>query len=99
MTPRTTSHARSIATLLFAVLLAAAAAPARADVSADDAKVGIVDCTPARLTEHNPGLADKPDRLICFEGYVSNFNVTPRDNKGKKQYLGVPHWSRITSSG
>ncbi|HEY1472771.1 MAG TPA: DNA/RNA non-specific endonuclease [Pseudolabrys sp.] len=65
-------------------------ATARADVSADDAKSGIVECTPALLSDHNPGLAGNPDRLICFQGYISNFNTKPRD--GKPKFLGVPHW-------
>ena len=30
------------------------------------------------------------DRLICFEGYVSNFNTKARS--GKPKFLGVPHW-------
>ncbi|HEY5218031.1 MAG TPA: DNA/RNA non-specific endonuclease, partial [Pseudolabrys sp.] len=64
--------------------------PARAEVSAADAKSGIVDCTPAVLNDHNPGLADNPDRVICFQGYVSNFNTKARS--GKPKYLGVPHW-------
>ena len=66
------------------------ALPARAAISEGDAKVGIVECTPALLSDHNPGLADKPDRLVCFGGYVSNFNTQERAKKPK--YLGVPHW-------
>ena len=65
-------------------------APAQAAVSEADAKVGIVECTDAVLKNHNPGLADNPDRLICFEGYVSNFNTKARS--GKPKFLGVPHW-------
>jgi hypothetical protein len=34
-----------------------AAAPARAEVSAADAKSGIIECTDAVLKDHNPGLA------------------------------------------
>ena len=66
----------------------AMSAPARAEISAADAKSGIVECTPAMLKEHNPGLADNPDRLICFEGYVSNFNTKPRKDRGKDKFLG-----------
>jgi hypothetical protein len=73
-------------------------APARAQVSADDAKVGIVECTPAVLKDHNPGLANGPDQLICFQGYVSNFNTKPRKDRGKNIHVGVPHWVGITSS-
>ena len=29
---------------------------------------------------------------MCFQAYVSNFNTVPRQIKGKKQFLGVPHW-------
>ncbi|HEX5212615.1 MAG TPA: DNA/RNA non-specific endonuclease [Pseudolabrys sp.] len=64
--------------------------PARAEVSAADAKSGIVECTPDVLKDHNPGLADNPDRVICFQGYISNFNTKPRT--GKPKFLGVPHW-------
>ena len=63
---------------------------ARAEVSAADTKSGIVECTDALLKDHNPGLADNPDRLICFQGYVSNFNTKPRS--GKPRFLGVSHW-------
>lgn len=88
------AHISNLSKLGAMVVLAAvlAAVPARAEVSADDAKSGIVDCTAAVLQDHNPGLADKPDRVICFAGYISNFNVTARDDRGKKKFLGVPHW-------
>jgi hypothetical protein len=91
-------HAASIRAphaALLPVLVALAltiATPARADVSAADAKSGIVDCTPALLNDHNPGLAGDPDPLICFEGYVSNFNTKPVKIGAKNRYLGVPHW-------
>ncbi|HEY4981864.1 MAG TPA: DNA/RNA non-specific endonuclease [Pseudolabrys sp.] len=67
-------------------------APARAEVSADDAKSGIVECAPALLKDHNPGLADGPDQLICFQGYISNFNTKSRKDWGKDIHVGVPHW-------
>lgn len=75
------------------MLVAAAlcfAEPVRAEVSAADAKSGIVECSAAHLADHNPGLADNPDLLVCFEGYVSNVNTKPR--KSKPKFLGVPHW-------
>jgi endonuclease G len=78
--------------LLSIVLAMVFAAPAVAAVSAADAKVGIVECTQAVLDDHNPGLAGDPDRLICFEGYISNFNTKPVKVHGKNRYLGVPHW-------
>jgi endonuclease G, mitochondrial len=74
------------------VLVTVGAAPARADVSAADAKSGIVECTQALLNDHNPGLAGDPDRLICFEGYVSNFDTKPVKIGNKQRFLGVPHW-------
>jgi endonuclease G, mitochondrial len=77
-------------TFLIAAAALALSAPARAEISAADAKSGIVECTPGLLKEHNPGLADNPDRLICFQAYVSNFNTKPRNAKPK--FLGVPHW-------
>lgn len=82
-----------VATALGMVVVAAALAPsspARAGLSEADTKSGLVECTPALLKDHNPGLADNPDRLICFEAYVSNFNTKQRSSKPK--YLGVPHW-------
>jgi endonuclease G len=75
----------------FVVVLAAAAA-ARADLSAADAKSGIVECTQALLNDHNPGLAGDPDRLIRFEGYISNFDTKPVKIGSKTRFLGVPHW-------
>jgi len=72
------------------VIACIAALPARAEVSAADIEHGMVECTPARLQDHNPGLAGNPDRLLCFEAYVSNFNTKERSAKPK--YLGVPHW-------
>lgn len=83
----------SISKIGLSVTVAAALAlstAARAEVSAADAKSGIVECTQDLLKEHNPGLADNPDRLICFQGYISNFNTKPRS--GKPKFLGVPHW-------
>ncbi|MFN3657692.1 MAG: DNA/RNA non-specific endonuclease [Pseudolabrys sp.] len=78
----------------FALPLAAAAlmacGAARAEVSAADAKSGVVECTPQHLRDHNPGLADGADRIICFTAYISNFNTQARSRKPK--YLGVPHW-------
>lgn len=76
--------------LLVAAAALALCASARAEISAADAKSGVVECTPALLKDHNPGLADNPDRVICFEAYVSNFNTKPR--KAKPKFLGVPHW-------
>lgn len=97
MDSRHAAYARATraATVLFLSIVFAAAAfgaPAFAEVSAADAKVGIIECTQAVLADHNPGLADNPDRLVCFTGYVSNFNVTPRKIGKKDRYLGVPHW-------
>lgn len=77
-----------------ALLLAAAlaATSARAEVSEADAKVGIVECTNAVRQDHNPGLADNPDTLICFQAYISNFNTKPVKIGNKDRFLGVPHW-------
>lgn len=91
MAPRRALY-RISALLILSPAAVACWGAAQAAVSEADKKVGIVDCTDAVLTNHNPGLADNPDRLICFEGYVSNFNLKPRIVKGKKAYLGVPHW-------
>lgn len=94
MSPHHIAFARNIRIseicLSVALATALASAPARAEVSAADAKSGIVECTDALVKDHNPGLADNPDRLICFQGYISNFNTKPRS--GKPKYLGVPHW-------
>jgi endonuclease G len=66
------------------------AAPSFGALSDADKKSGVVECTDAVLKDHNPGLAEAPDRVICFQGYISNFNTKPRDAKPK--FLGVPHW-------
>lgn len=76
--------------LFVAAGLASCSAPARAELSEADKKSGLVECTKAVLTDHNPGLAGNPDRLLCFQAYVSNFNTKPRN--GKPKFLGVPHW-------
>jgi DNA/RNA endonuclease G (NUC1) len=76
--------------LLVAAVALAWSAPARAEISEADAKSGLVECTAALLKDHNPGLADNPDLIICFQAYVSNFNTKPRS--GKPKFLGVPHW-------
>jgi DNA/RNA endonuclease G (NUC1) len=80
----------ALALPLLTVAVIAVNAMAVAQVSEADAEAGIVDCTPSVLDEHNPGLADKLDHLVCFQGYISNFNTTERHRKPK--YLGVPHW-------
>jgi endonuclease G, mitochondrial len=83
---------RIAALLIVPAVFITCAGAATAAVSAADKKAGIVECTDAVVKNHNPGLADNPDRLVCFEGYVSNFNVTPQTVKNKKAFLGVPHW-------
>ena len=78
-------HLPFAALLVFACLhQSAAAAPAGQ---------GMVECTTSRLQKHNPDLAGNPDRVICFEGYVSNFNISvARKIRGKPRYWAVPHW-------
>jgi endonuclease G len=74
---------------VFAILapLAARAAPN------DAASQGIIECTPNRIQEHNPGLAGKTDRIICFEGYISNFNTGAATVvRGKPKRWAVPLW-------
>lgn len=97
MSPHHLAFARniSISKICLSVAIAAALAlstAARAEISAADAKSGLVECTADLLKDHNPGLAGNPDRLICFEGYVSNFNTKPRKDRGKDKFLAVPHW-------
>lgn len=76
-----------------AILLAVScASPALAAVSEDDAKNGVVECTTALLADHNPGLAENPDSIFCFQAYISNFNTQPRKFGSKKKFLGTPHW-------
>lgn len=76
---------------------AAAQAPALTKVSEKDAKIGVVDCTDARLKERNPGLSGDPDRLICFDGYVSNLIAKPRTDRGKRSSTASRTGSRTTS--
>ena len=89
----TQRRALGISALL--ILSAAALAcrgAAHAAVSEADKKVGIVECTDAVVKNHNPDLADNTDRLICFEGYVTNFNTKAVKIGNKDRFLGVPHW-------
>ena len=58
-----------------ALLAFLACSPALAAVDEASEKAGIVECSPALLEKHNPALAGKPDTLVCFEAYVSNFNT------------------------
>lgn len=81
----TTSAYVCAAVLAFTITTTTAAA-----VSEADKKSGVVECTDAVLKDHNPGLAGDDDRIICFQGYISNFNTQARDAKPK--YLGVPRW-------
>jgi DNA/RNA endonuclease G (NUC1) len=62
--------------------------------SADAEKqAGIVECTPALLKKINPGLAGKPDSLVCFEAYVSNFDTGKKTaDNGRSEPPGIPHW-------
>lgn len=77
-------------THLCAILFLTFAAPAAAAVSEADKKSGVVECSGTHLNDHNPGLAGDDDRIICFEGYITNFNTQERPAKPK--YLGVPRW-------
>jgi hypothetical protein len=63
-----------------------AAAPARAEVSAADAKSGIIECTDACL-DHN-WFGRNPDRLICFRAILAISTPAQRQT----EILGVPHW-------
>lgn len=57
------------------------------------ASQGIRDCTDAQIKRHNPDLAGKDDRIICFEGYVSNFNTSPAITvRGKPRFWATPRW-------
>ena len=85
------AYACAGAALLFGAV--ASNSSVQAAVTDNNAKQGIVECTAAHLQKHNPdGLAGEPDRLVCFQAYVSNFNTEPRQVKGKPKFLGVPHW-------
>jgi endonuclease G, mitochondrial len=84
------THALIVTALVFAAPIASSSG--RAAVSEEDEKQGIIECTASHLKKHNPDLAGKPDRLVCFQAYVSNFNTQPRTIKGKTRFLGVPHW-------
>src|SRR4051812_6535534 len=93
--PRSWRPCATRAWIFTALILALtiAGSPGVAAVSEADAEQGIIECTADHLKKNNPDLAGKPDRLICFEAYVSNFNIQPRQIGGKQRFLGVPHWS------
>lgn len=61
-------------------------------VSQAEREQGLIDCTPAHIAKHNPGLADGGDRILCFQAYISNFNTQPRRIGNRDRFLGVPHW-------
>src|SRR4051812_13545720 len=87
------ASSRAAAVWSFAALFVGVAGSSTwADVSEADAEQGIIECTADLLKKNNPDLAGKPDRLICFQAYVSNFNTQPRQMGGKQRFLGVPHW-------
>ena len=69
-----------------------ATSPGQAAVSDADAAQGIIECSESHLKKHNPDLAGKPDKVLCFLAYVSNFNTRSRQIGGKPRFLGVPHW-------
>jgi len=52
---------------------------------------GTVECSTAHVSAHNPGLAKVSDTLVCFEGYLSNFD-TARNRDEDNPPRGVPYW-------
>ena len=81
------------AALLIGNLACAIYSEAQSAPNLTAASQGIIECTAAHLKKHNPGLAGNPDKIICFEGYVSNFNTgTAKKVKGKSLHWAVPHW-------
>src|SRR6267154_1020278 len=65
----------------------------RASAASADAekRAGIVECTPTLLKKFNPGLAGKPDSLVCFEAYISNFDTGKRTgDNGRYEPPGIP---------
>jgi endonuclease G, mitochondrial len=74
-----------------AALLLGALACLSQSAAAAPAGNGVVECTTTQ--KHNPDLAGKSDRILCFEGYVSNFNSKAAQTiRGKPRYAAVPHW-------
>jgi endonuclease G len=82
--------ASAIAAIMFAFPIANS--PAKATVTEADAKQGIIECTDSHIKMHNPDLAGKPDTILCFLAYVSNFNTKALQISGKERFLAVPHW-------
>ncbi|HEX6692844.1 MAG TPA: DNA/RNA non-specific endonuclease [Burkholderiales bacterium] len=52
---------------------------------------GTVECSTTHVTAHNPGLARVSDTLLCFEGYLSNFD-TAKNRDEDHPPRGVPYW-------
>jgi DNA/RNA endonuclease G (NUC1) len=71
--------------LLFFIGLAGSIAAEVADPA------GTRECSADLVATHNPSLAGKPDRLVCFEAYISNFTGLGPENDEKRPF-GVPHW-------
>lgn len=38
-------------------------------------KAGLVECASSLIKEHNQGWRGKPDKVLCFEAYLSNFDI------------------------
>jgi endonuclease G, mitochondrial len=86
------SPPRLLSIAIFAAISDIIVSAASGEVSQAAADQGIVECTGVHVAKHNPGLAEDPDYLACFQAYISNFNTKPRQVRGKPRYLGVPRW-------
>ena len=82
---------RQIKAVIAAILLfQLGLSPATAQTTSSQ---GIVECTSARLNKHNPDIAANADHMICFEGYVSNFNTAVAVTVNRRpRYWATPHW-------
>jgi endonuclease G len=83
---------RTLSSLSLMLLLLAfgPAVPSRGASNDTNPKIGMVECSPELIKQHNPGLAGNADRLVCFQGYISNVNTLKRSDK--PQFLAGPHW-------
>src|SRR4051794_17091861 len=92
-TTKTGCHRSSFNALLVGVFALLGYSKALSAPNLTENSQGIIECTPDRIQQHNPGLAGKSDRIICFEGYISNFNTGAATlARNRSRHWAVPHW-------
>jgi DNA/RNA endonuclease G (NUC1) len=80
----------SVSSGLICIFLALSVATAGPSEEPDN---GVIPCTDQILRDNDPGLTGNSDRLICFDGYISNFDTELHtDGTDTPKPFAVPHW-------